>query len=62
MKSDQPNVYPRLYSYFIWCNHHENLWYAIPRDLVGAFFSGKEEKIEGVISDKSLESLMTKFQ
>jgi hypothetical protein len=38
------DTYPKLYSYLIWCNYHENLWYAIPRSEVSKFFSGKVSK------------------
>jgi hypothetical protein len=38
------DTYPKLYSYLIWCNYHENLWYAIPRSEVSKFFSGKASK------------------
>jgi hypothetical protein len=42
----------KLYDYVFWYNHHEKLWYAIPRDQQLDFFNGNRSKVEFLKSKK----------
>jgi|APCry1669190288_1035285.scaffolds.fasta_scaffold148403_1 hypothetical protein len=46
------------YSYFYWNNTYTNTWYAIPTDKSIEFFSGAKAKVEGVLSDTSIDKLI----
>jgi hypothetical protein len=45
------------YNYIFWHNPYQDLWYAIPRDGYLEFFNGNREKVKGVLSNKSINSL-----
>lgn len=45
------------YNYIFWHNQYQDLWYAIPRDGYLEFFNGNREKVKGVLSNKSINSL-----
>lgn len=55
------DTYPSLYSYLIWCNHYENLWYAIPRSQVVQFFSGLGQP-DGVLKAHNFSTLLSKIK
>ena len=46
------------YNYIFWHNPHQDLWYAIPRDGYLEFFNGNREKVEGVMSNESIDKLV----
>ena len=45
------------YNYIFLHNPYQDLWYAIPRDGYLEFFNGNREKVKGVLSNKSINSL-----
>ena len=46
------------YNYIFWNNSFQDLWYAIPRERYLEFFNGNREKVEGVLSNKSIDKLV----
>lgn len=47
-----------LYGHLFWYNGYEELWYAIPRDEVGIFFSGYVDR-SSFLSAEKMERLIS---
>jgi len=45
------------YNYIFWHNPYQSLWYAIPQEGYLEFFNGNREKVKGVMSNESINSL-----
>jgi len=48
----------KTYNYIFWHNHHEGLWYAVPKDDYLAFFGGKRETLTTVLSNENIDELV----
>ncbi len=51
----------KLYNYYLWYNHHEGLWYAIPRGKETQFHNGTLDPKE-YIKSKNIEDIIHYIQ
>jgi hypothetical protein len=48
----------KTYNYIFWHNHHEGLWFAIPKESYLAFFGGKRDTLTDILSNKDITELI----
>lgn len=51
----------KTYNYIFWHNHHEGLWYAIPKDDYLTFFNGHRHTLTDILSDENIDVLINKI-
>lgn len=48
----------KTYNYIFWHNHHEGLWFAIPKESYLTFFNGNRHTLTDILSNKDITELI----